>query len=70
MSNSRDFYKGIFFHVIPVRIIDPWFIVVVWVAACDVINFEIFLGFLIKPFSNISKNVRAKCKYLKNENSF
>ena len=24
MSNSIDFYKWIFFHVIPVRIIVPW----------------------------------------------
>ena len=24
MSNSVDFYKGIFLHVIPVRIIVPW----------------------------------------------
>ena len=28
MPNSRDFYKGIFLHVVPVRIIVPW---VYWV---------------------------------------
>ena len=24
MPNAKDFYKGIFLHVIPVRIIVPW----------------------------------------------
>ena len=36
------------------------FIVIVCFPDCDVINFEIYLNFLIKPFFNITKNVRTK----------
>ena len=33
----------------------------------DVINFEINLIFLMKPFVNVIKNSRQKFKYLENE---
>ena len=36
------------------------FIVVVYIPACDVINFETFLSFLIKPFAYITKKVKIK----------
>ena len=36
----------------------------------DVINFEINLIFLIKPFSYMIKTLRQKFKYLENKNSF
>ena len=34
---------------------------------CDVINFEINIIFLIKPFSNMTKKSRQKFKYLENK---
>ena len=37
---------------------------------CDVINFEVNLIFLIKPFFYISKKLRQKFRYLENEKSF
>ena len=37
---------------------------------CDVINFEINLIFLFKPFSYMTKKSRQKFKYLDNEKSF
>ena len=37
---------------------------------CDVINFEIYLSFLIKPFSSMAKSSKQKLKYLKKEGSF
>ena len=37
---------------------------------CDVINFEINLIFLIKPFFYISKKLRQKFKYLDNKKIF
>ena len=37
---------------------------------CDVIDFEINLIYLIKPFSFMTKKSRQKFKYLKNEKSF
>ena len=37
---------------------------------CDVINFEINLIFLIKPFFDMSEHSRQKCKYLEKEKSF
>ena len=37
------------------------------VPVCEVINFEITLGFLIKPFSYMTKKVRAKFKYVNNK---
>ena len=37
---------------------------------CDLINFEIYLSFLIKPFSYMTKKSEQKFKYLENENSF
>ena len=37
---------------------------------CDVVNFEINLIFLIKPFSYMNKKSREKFKYLENEKSF
>ena len=37
---------------------------------CDVINFEIYLSFLTKPFSSMSKSSEQKLKYLKKERTF
>ena len=37
---------------------------------CDVINFEIDLIFLIKPFIYMTKMTRKKFKYVENEKSF
>ena len=34
---------------------------------CDVINFEVNLSFLIKPFICINEKSGQKCKYLKNK---
>ena len=36
------------------------YIVIICFPVCGVINFEIKLGFLIKPFSNMTKKVRTK----------
>ena len=40
------------------------------IACCDVINFEINLIFLIKPFFYMTKKSRQKLKYLENDKSF
>ena len=45
-------------------------IVIVWFPVWDVINFEIYLSFRIKPFSYMNKKSEQKMKYLKNEKSF
>ena len=37
---------------------------------CDALNFEIFLSFLIKPLSYMTKRSEQKLQYLKNEKSF
>ena len=42
-------------------------VVIVCFPACDVINFEINLIFLIKPFFNMIKKSRKKIKYFENE---
>ena len=36
----------------------------------DVVNFEIYLSFLVKPLSFMTKNSEQKQKYLKNEKYF
>ena len=46
------------------------FIAVVCFLGCEVINFEINVIFLIKPFFYIPKKSRQKTKYLENEKSF
>ena len=38
--------------------------------SCDVMNFEINLTFLIKPFFYMTRKLRQKFKYLKNKKSF
>ena len=45
-------------------------IVIVCYAVCDVINFENYISFLIKPFSFINKRSSRKFEYLKNEKNF
>ena len=45
-------------------------ITIVCQSGCDVINFEISLIFLIKPFCYTTKKSRQKLKYLENEKSF
>ena len=37
---------------------------------CDVINFEVYLILLIKPFSYMTKESEQTFKYLKNERAF
>ena len=49
------------FHLL-IEISDNAFIVIVCVQVCDVINFEIYLSFLIKPFFYITKKVKTKMK--------
>ena len=46
------------------------YIVFTCCAACDVINFEINLDFLSKPFSYTIKMPGQKLEYLKNESAF
>ena len=46
------------------------FIVIVCVSVFEIINFEIYLSFLIKWFSYITKKSGQKRKYLQNEKSF
>ena len=46
------------------------FIVIVCFPGCHVINFEIYLSFLIKPFSYRSKKSEQKFSYLNNKKSF
>ena len=43
---------------------------IVYFLACDVINFEINLIFLIKRFFYTAKKSRQKFKYLENEKGF
>ena len=38
--------------------------------ACDIINVEIYLSFLIKPFSCLPENSEEKLKYLKTKRDF
>ena len=45
-------------------------IAIVCFPGCDVMNFEIILIFLIKPFFYMTKKSRLKFKYLENEKSF
>ena len=45
-------------------------IVFVCFPCCDVINIEIILSFLIKPFSHRAKKSGQKLKYFNNEKSF
>ena len=45
-------------------------IVIACYSACDVINFEIYVSFLIKVLFYMIKNWKQKLKYLKNEKSF
>ena len=45
-------------------------IAIVCFTGCDVINFEIYLIFLIRPFFYMTENLRQKFKYLENENIF
>ena len=45
-------------------------IVIAFYPVCDVIKFQIYLSFLIKLFSYMTKKVKKKSIYLKNEKSF
>ena len=40
------------------------------IAGCDVIKFEIYLIFLIKPFFYMTKKSRQKLKYLRTKRAF
>ena len=51
----------------PLEIISDMCIVIICCPVCDVINFEINHGFLIKPFFYTAKKSGQKCKYRKNE---
>ena len=43
---------------------------IVCILVCDIISFEIYISFHIKPFSYMTKNSEQKLKYLKNKKSF
>ena len=45
-------------------------IVMIWCPVCEVINFEINLSSLIKPFSYMTKKSEQKCKYPQNKKKF
>ena len=45
-------------------------IAIVCFLVCDVINFDIIVIFLIKPFFFMTKKSRQKFKHLENEKSF
>ena len=45
-------------------------VAVVCFSGCDVVNLEIKLIYLIKPFFYLSKKLREKLKYMENEKSF
>ena len=45
-------------------------IVIVSYAVYDVINFEIYYSFFIKPFSYVNKKLEQKLKYFKKGKSF
>ena len=47
-----------------------YFLIIICCSVCEVINFKINFGFLIKPVFYITKTSRQKCKYLKNKKSF
>ena len=71
------FFKNNFSHVILClnfialfEISHNMCIVIVYYPACDVINFETYLSFLIKTFSYMTKNSEHKFSYLKNEKRF
>ena len=44
--------------------------IVICCPGCEVINFEIKLAFLFKPFSYMTKKLEQKFKYLQNGKSF
>ena len=46
------------------------YLVFIFCLVCEVINFEIDLSYLIKPFFNLTKNSVQKCKYFKYERDF
>ena len=46
------------------------YIVIDYYPVCDVTNFEIYLSFLIKPFSYMSRNSEQKMKYVKKKRAF
>ena len=46
------------------------FILIICFPVYEVLNFEIKLSSLIKPFFRITKKIRTKVEYLKNEKSF
>ena len=51
------------------EILDNMYIAIVCTPGCDVINFEINLIFLIKPFFYMTKKSRQKLKHVENETS-
>ena len=40
MPNSIDFYKGVFLHVTPVRVIVPWFFKSCWLISSHIFVFK------------------------------
>ena len=55
---------------LPFEIFGNMCITIVCFTSCDVINFEIDLIFLIRPFFYMTKTLRQKFKYLENESIF
>ena len=45
-------------------------VAIIYFPVCDVMNFKINPGFLIKPFSYMTEKSEQEFKYLQNEKSF
>ena len=70
MSYSIDSPNFIVWLPIFLEILGNMGLVIVCWPGCIVINFEINLIFLIKPFFYVTKKSRKKIKYLENKKSF
>ena len=55
---------------LPLKKLGDTCVAVICFSVCDVIDFEINLSFLIKPFFSITKKPEQKSKDLKNEKGF
>ena len=60
MLFSIDWPNLIVWFIIFLEISGNMCIVIIFFSACDVINFEINLSFLIQPFSYMKKQVKTK----------
>ena len=67
---SFDRLNFIFCFPVLLEILGNVCIAIVCFTGCDVINLEINLIFLIKPFFYMTEKLRQKFKYLENKKSF